>query len=129
MIVVDSSVWIANLRNAETRAVRILREIDNTDTILVGDLILLEVLQGARDDEHAARIERSLRQFTIEPMLDDKLAVRVARNYRILRERGVTLRKTIDVIIGTFCLERNHELLHDDRDFDAMTQHLSLRAI
>jgi predicted nucleic acid-binding protein len=129
MIVVDTSVWIANLRNAETRAVRILREIDDTDAILVGDLILLEVLQGARDDEHATRIERSLRQFKIEPMLDDKLAVRAARNYRALRERGVTLRKTIDVIIGTFCLERGHELLHDDRDFDAMARHLNLRAL
>lgn len=129
MIVVDSSVWIANLRDAKTRAVRILREIDDTDAILVGDLILLEVLQGATDDAHAARIERSLRQFKIETMLDDKLAARAARNYRALRERGVTPRKTIDMIIGTFCLERGHELLHDDRDFDAMALHLNPRTL
>jgi predicted nucleic acid-binding protein len=127
MILVDSSVWIANLRGLDTDPVRKLRSIANPDEILIGDLILLEVLQGARDERHAARIEGNLRRFRIERMLDDGLAVVAARNYRRLREQGVTIRKTIDLIIGTFCIERGHILLHDDRDFDPMAAHLSMQ--
>jgi predicted nucleic acid-binding protein len=129
MIVVDSSVWIAHLRDLDSTAVRTLRTLDDPDMILVGDIVLLEVLQGARDEERAARIESDLRQFKIERMLDVQLAVRAARNYRNLRERGVTIRKTVDVIIGTFCIDNGHALLHDDRDFDAMALHLGLRVI
>lgn len=95
--------------------------------ILVGDLILLEVLQGARGERQATLIERNLRQFTIRPMLNDGLAVKAARNYRLLRAQGITVRKTIDVIIGTFCIEEGHTLLHDDRDFDPMCEHLGLQ--
>ena len=127
MIVVDSSVWIAHLRDIGSLAVGKLRAIEDEDEVIVCDLILLEVLQGARDEMHAARIEESLRQFEVVPMLDDALAVRAARNDRTLRQRGITVRKTIDVIIGTFCIERNHQLLHDDRDFDPMVRHLGLR--
>ena len=125
MIVVDSSVWIAHLRDLDTRAVRTLRTLEDRSEILVGDIILLEVLEGAIDEKRASRIENDLRQFKIELMLDDRL--QAARNYRNLRERGVTIRKTIDLIIATFCLERGHALLHDDRDFDAMAHHLGLR--
>src|SRR5205085_11655863 len=128
-IVVDSSVWIANLRNEQTEAVRKLRSIERPSQIVVGDLILLEVLRGARDEAHAAKIERSLRQFTIAPMLDDGLAVRAAANYRELRRRGSTVRKTVDVIIGTFCMERGHALLHDHRDFEPFAAHLGMRVV
>lgn len=93
----------------------------------MGDLILLEVLQGARDEGHAARIEGNLRRFQVVPMLDDKLAVQAARNYRMLRGIGITIRKTIDVVIGTFCIADGHSLLHDDRDFDPMVRHLGLQ--
>ncbi len=128
MIVVHSSVWIANLRNLHTDKVRRLRSIDHaSDPVLVGDLILLEVLHGARDEQHAARIERAMRTFPVEPMLDPALAVAAARNVRTLRGLGITMRKTIDVIIGTFCIERGHSLLHDDRDFTPMARHLGLR--
>ncbi len=127
MIVVDSSVWIANLRNTDTEAVRRLRAFDDDDLIIVGDVILLEVLQGARDDLQALRIERNLRRFDVVTMLDGALAVRAAGNYRQLRARGITVRKTVDLIIGTFCIERDHRLLHDDRDFDPMVAHLGLR--
>ena len=127
MIVVDSSVWIAHLRDIGSLAVGRLRAIEDENEVIVGDLILLEVLQGARDEMHAVRIEESLRQFEVVTMLDDALAVRAARNYRALRQHGITVRKTIDMIIGTFCIERNHQLLHDDRDFDPMVRHLGLR--
>jgi predicted nucleic acid-binding protein len=129
MIVVDSSVWIAHLRNSDSQAVRTLRTLQHPDEILIGDVILLEVLQGARSEQHAAEIESNLRQFRLESMLDDELAVRAARHYRSLRERGTTIYKTIDLIIATFCIERGHQLLHEDRDFDAITKHLNLRII
>ena len=127
IVVVDSSVWIALLRGQETDRVRRLRAIEPPDQIVVGDLILLEVLQGARDEAHAARIEQNLRQFPIEPMLGAPLAVRAAEHARTLRRRGISLRKTIDLIIGTFCLDRGYALLHADRDFDPMVAHLGLR--
>ncbi len=106
---------------------RLVDEMD--DQILIGDLILLEVLQGARDEAHAARIELGLRRFPIVPMLNDDLAVRAARNDRLLRSRGVTVRKTVDVIIGTFCLMGGHALLHEDRDFEPMVTWMGLRVV
>lgn len=127
MIVVDSSVWIAHLRNTDSVSVGKLRHLDDTQEILVGDLILLEVLQGALNEPHAQLIEQNLRQFAIVPMLDPATAVEAARNYRMLRQRGITIRKTIDMIIGTFCILGGHALLHDDRDFDPMVRYLGLR--
>ena len=104
---------------------RRLVEVDS-DQVLVGDLILVEVLQGARDEAHAGAIERRLTRFPVAPLLGPGLAVEAARNYRTLRGMGVTIRKTIDVVIGSFCIARGHALLHDDRDFEAMTR-LGLR--
>jgi predicted nucleic acid-binding protein len=127
MIVVDSSVWIAQLRGLPTLAVARLERLVDDDDILVGDLVLLEILQGARDDAHAARIEREMRRFPIAAMSNAALAVEAARLYRQLRERGVTVRKTIDMMIGGFCIVNGHALLHDDRDFDAMQLHLGLQ--
>lgn len=127
MILVDSSVWIAHLRAQRTKAVARLEAAARREPLLIGDLILLEVLQGARDEAHAARIERGLRGFAVVPLLDAELAPRAARNYRKLRERGITIRKTADVIIGTYCIERGHSLLHDDRDFEPMAEHLGLK--
>lgn len=126
MILVDSSVWIAHLRGVRNDATDKLRVAAAREPLLIGDLILLEVLQGARDETHAARIERALRRYAVEPLLDADLAPRAARNYRRLRALGLTVRKTADVIIGTFCIERGHRLLHDDRDFAPMERHLGL---
>jgi predicted nucleic acid-binding protein len=70
-----------------------------------------------------------LRGFEVVPMLDPDLAVRAAANYRHLRDRGITLRKTVDLIVGTFCIEKDHALLHNDRDYDPMAQHLGLRVL
>jgi predicted nucleic acid-binding protein len=129
VILVDSSVWIAHLRGHRTPATDKLAEAVAREPILVGDLILLEILQGARDDAHAARIERGLRQYAMVPLLDADLAARAARNYRKLRELGITIRKTADIIIGTFCIERRHALLHDDHDFAPMEEHLGLKVV
>jgi predicted nucleic acid-binding protein len=127
MIVVDSSVWIAHFSDVLTPEVQQLREITELIEVAVGDLVLLEVLQGARSDQHASRIEQKLRLFNIVPMLDETVAIGAARNYRRLRGLGVTIRKTTDLIIGTFCLEYGHALLHRDRDFTPMQRHLGLR--
>lgn len=126
MILVDTSVWIAHLRGHRTPAAARLEAAASREPLLIGDLILLEVLQGARDDAHAARIERGLRRYALVPLLDGDLAPRAARNYRTLRELGITIRKTADVIIGTFCIEHRVSLLHDDRDFAPMEEHLGL---
>jgi len=126
MILVDSSVWIAHLRGLRTPATVKLEAAASREPLLIGDLILLEILQGARDDSHAAQIERGLRQYALVPLLGADLAPRAARNYRKLRELGITIRKTADIIIGTFCIEHRHALLHDARDFGPMEEHLGL---
>lgn len=129
MIVVDTSAWIAYFRNASTPAADALRAVQNPNEILVGDLVLLECLQGARDESHAARMEIELRAFFVETMLSADLAVDAARHYRRLRTLGVTPRKTIDLIIATFCIARGYRLLHQDRDFEPMMKHLGLQVI
>ena len=127
MILVDSSVWIAHLKGRSTAETRKLEGAAAREPLLVGDLILLEVLQGAQGDAHAARIERALREYAVVPLLGPDLAVKAASNYRKLRALGITLRKTADLIIGTFCIEHRHTLLHADRDFDPMQKYLGLR--
>jgi len=87
----------------------------------------LEVLRGARDDLHAHRLELELRKFGIVPMVDTRLATVAAKHYRQLRSAGVTIRNSIDLIIATFCIVHDHELLHSDRDFAPFAQHLGLR--
>jgi predicted nucleic acid-binding protein len=129
VILVDSSVWIARLRGNRTPGTEKLEIAATQDALLVGDLILLEVLQGARDEIHARRIERELRMYAVVSMLDSKLASRAARNYRVLRDRGITIRKTVDIVIGTFCVEHGHALLHDGRDFAPMETHLGLKVV
>jgi len=127
VIVVDSSVWIAWLNGSSHTAARKLDEdIDPLD-IIVGDIALLEILQGARNDRHAADIRQRMKRFRLERMLNVDLAVKSASNYRMLRGLGYTIRKVPDLVIGTFCIERGHELLQADRDFMPMVRHLGLR--
>ena len=131
MILVDTSVWIDHLNDDQTEQVMRLRRIIINDRILilVGDLVLCEVLQGLHNDREARQVEDALRKFSFAAMVDPNLAVRAAANYRTLRGKGVTVRKTIDLLIGTFCIERGHHLLHDDRDFDPIKRYLGLQTI
>jgi hypothetical protein len=129
VILVDSSVWIAQLKGRTTPATVKLEAAAAREPLLVGDLVMLEVLQGARNEAHAARIERALRQYVVVPLLGADLAPMAAHNYRRLRELGITVRKTADIIIGTFCMEYRHTLLHDDRDFTPMQKHLGLKVV
>jgi predicted nucleic acid-binding protein len=131
MIVVDSSVWIGDLRDDRTEAVRALRSLDPLcDTIAVPDLVLMEVLRGARDETVASRIERNLRQFEIVALGGVAVAIAAARYYRTLRRIGITIRSSIDLLIGTFCIEHGATLLHHDRaDFVPMQKHLGLMCL
>lgn len=130
MIVVDSSAWIELLRGHSIAIASKLKAFvrQQDDQILVGDVILSELLLGARDERQAAGLERDLRRYQVASMLDPDLAVRAASDYRTLRQKGVTIRKTTDLISGTYCLECGHQLLHNDRDFDPMVTHLGLQA-
>lgn len=129
MIVVDSSVWIAYFRAADSAATRKLDTLDLDVGLLVGDIVLLEVLRGARSTAHARQIEEALRRFDIAPMLGERLAIKAAENYRFLRGLGITIRASPDLIIGTYCIEYGHVLLHDDRDFEPMHEHLGLQVL
>ena len=129
MVLVDSSVWIDLLTGAATEPVRRFREVVRQEEILVGDLILCEVLQGVRNEVQARQVEHGFRRFETVALADPELVVRAAANYRALRRRGYTVRKTIVMIIGTFCLERGHALLHDDRDFEPMERFLGLETV
>ncbi len=127
MIVVDTSVWIDFFNEVSSPEVERLDALLGAQRILMGDLILCELLQGFRSEREAAMVRRELEAFNVAPMVGRAVALKAAENYRVLRRRGITIRKTIDLLIGTFCIENGHELLHDDRDFAPMAEHLGLR--
>jgi predicted nucleic acid-binding protein len=126
VIVVDSSVWIDFLNGRKAPHVRQLSAVLGTDEIIVGDLMLCEVLQGLDDERAAQEVEALLRRFEIVSMAGDAVAVAAARNFRSLRRRGITIRKTIDLLIGTWCIENRRPLLHNDKYFRPMALHLGL---
>lgn len=127
MIVVDSSVWIAAFRGIVTPQSMRLKTISRARDILLGDIVLLEILQGAQSDGNAANLQKRLAPFQVVPMLSPDIAIKAAANFRVLRSKGITIRKTADLIIGTYCMEHGHSLLHADRDFNPMAEHLGLR--
>jgi predicted nucleic acid-binding protein len=126
VIVVDSTVWIDFLKGRNVPHVRRLEAALGTTEIVVGDLILCEVLQGLDGEREAREVEALLRRFEIASMTEDAIAVAAARNFRSLRRRGITIRKTIDLLIGTWCIESRRPLLHNDKDFRPMALHLGL---
>jgi predicted nucleic acid-binding protein len=129
LIVVDSTVWIDFLNGRDAPHVRRLRSLLGGREIVIGDLMLCEVLQGLGSDREAREVEGYLRRFEIATMAGAEIAVAAARNYRTLRARGSTVRRTIDLLIGTWCIENDLPLLHNDRDFEPMTRHLGLVAV
>lgn len=96
------------------------------EEIVVGDLMLCEVLQGLRDERAARSVEALLRRFDIVAMSGTEIAVLAARHFRTLRRKGITVRTTIDLLIGTWCIENRIALLHNDNDFRPMAKHLGL---
>ena len=129
MVIVDTTVWIDYLqgvRNPETDWLE--AELDRQRLGLT-DVILCEVLQGVRDEATATAVERQLLKLEVFQTGGVDLARDSAKNYRTLRARGHTVRKTIDCVIATFCLREQHSLLHRDRDFDAFERFLNLSVI
>lgn len=129
MVIVDTTVWVDYLRGTQNPETDWLnREIDRQRLGLT-DMILCEVLQGIRDDRSFIQVHRALRRFEIFQTGGAELALATARNFRRLRVQGYTVRKTIDCLIATFCMERGHSLLHRDRDFDPFEQLMGLSVV
>jgi predicted nucleic acid-binding protein len=125
LIVVDTSVWISFFRQHDTWQVHMLRHLPAA-SIVVGDVVLLEILQGMNTEAGASRKARDLQALTSAHMMSPGSAIRSAQNYRQLRRLGVTVRSTVDTIVATYCIDRGYPLLHQDRDFDAFEEHLGL---
>lgn len=129
MILVDSSVWIDYFNGNRTWQTDLLDELLSHVPIIIGDLILTEVLQGFKSDKDFNAAKDHLEALPFRQIGGYEVALKSAQNYRILRKKGVTVRKTIDMIIATFCIIEGLTLLHDDRDFGSMVWHLSLKEL
>ncbi len=129
MIIVDSSVWIDYFNGTDTREADILDSLLGAQEVAIGDLNILEVLRGFRSDKDYRTAKNHLTSLMQYNMLNSELAMKATEYYRKLRKKGITVRKTADVIIATFCIENSHPLLYSDRDFTPFVDHLGLRSV
>ena len=129
MVIVDTTVWIDYLNGVQTPQTDWLDTEVEKQRLGLTDLILCEILQGVKTDGQATETQRELMKFEVMPMSSIELAVAAAQNYRKLRAKGRTVRKTVDCLIATFCLTNGFTLLHNDRDFDPFEEILGLRVI
>ncbi len=129
MIVVDSSIWIDYFNGEINKKTDWFDRALGTEPIIVGDIILTEVLQGFRGDAQFREAKRLFDGFRIVSMVGKDLAIETAKNYRTLRQRGSTVRKTIDMMIATYCIHNRIPLLYSDRDFDPIVAHLGLKTV
>jgi len=129
MVIVDTTVWIDYLGGTANPQTSWLNRELTRQRLGLTDLILCEVLQGIRDDAVFTQVHHDLLRFQVFSTGGVDLAVASAQNYRSLRKRGITVRKTIDCLIATFCLDGGHSLLHRDQDYDPFEAHLGLQVI
>ncbi len=129
MILVDSSVWIDYFNGASTVQTEKLDRLLGEQSLAIGDLILTEVLRGFLTEKDFEQAKKLLTSLTVVNLGGQETAILAAKHFRFLRRLGVTVRKTIDVIIATRCIEDHYELLHNDRDFDPFVKHLGLRVV
>ncbi len=129
MILVDSSVWIDYFQGKPTRQTNKLDELLGREPLAIGDLILTELLQGFGDEHDFRLAQKLLAPLTFVELGGFEIAVQAAKNFRALRRLGVTVRKTIDIVIATRCIESGYDLLHSDRGFDPFAKHLGLRVV
>ena len=127
MILVDSSVWIDYFGGAASPEADRLDALLGVEPLVTGDLILAEVLQGFAADRDFQHARTLLESFEVVALAGREVCIEAAQNFRTLRRKGVTIRKTIDTIIATCCIRNGYVLLHNDRDFDAFVEHLGLR--
>ena len=128
MILVDSSVWIDYFRGATTPQAEMLDSLLGSEPVVTGDLILAEVLQGFVSDRDFNQAKKLLISLAVIDLGGKDIAIQAAKNFRLLRALGVTVRKTIDTVIATRCIESDFKLLYSDRDFDPFVRHLGLRS-
>lgn len=128
MILVDSSVWIDFFRGTITPQTDRLDELLGNEPLCIGDLVLTEVLQGFNTDREFNQARKLLTSLEIVELGGQEVAIQAARNFRTLRLMGVTVRKTIDTLIATRCIESDYALLFSDRDFEPFVAHLGLRS-
>lgn len=128
MILVDSSVWIDFFRGTVTPQTERLDALLGAEPLVVGDLVLAEVLQGFSSERDFNRARQLLTALDVVELGGQEIAIQAARNFRTLRARGVTIRKTIDTLIATRCIESDYSLLFSDRDFDPFVEYLGLRS-
>ncbi|MBK6337311.1 MAG: PIN domain nuclease [Betaproteobacteria bacterium] len=129
MIVVDSSVWIDYFRGRATPQVETLDALLGVEPVATGDLMLTEVLQGFAGNRDFNRARKLLMSLVIVDLAGPSVAIKAAENFRALRRLGISVRKTIDTVIATHCIENRLPLLYSDRDFDPFVEHLGLRAV
>lgn len=128
MILVDSSVWIDYFRGTATPQAERLDSLLGVEPIATGDLILTEVLQGFVSDRDFNQAKKLMTSLVVLDLAGQRMAIQAAKNFRTLRSLGVTVRKTIDTVIATCCIENGLPLLYSDRDFDPFVEHLGLRS-
>jgi len=129
MVIIDTTVWIDYFGGSVNEETAWLDQAMGRHRLGLTDLILCEVLQGIRDDSVFAQVRDELLKFQMFPAGGSSLAIAAAQNYRTLRQRGITVRKTIDCWIATFCILHGHSLLHRDRDFDPFEKVLGLQVL
>ena len=129
MIMVDSSVWIDYFTGVVSKQTDTLDKTLGQEPVAVGDLILTEVLQGFRRDQDYETARALFDDLTVFEMLGKKMAIKSAENFRVLRKRGITVRKTADVIIASFCIDRKLSLLFSDKDFKPFVKYLGLAEV
>lgn len=127
MILVDSSVWIDYFRGTATPQAEMLDALLGNEPLAVGDLIVAEVLQGFQKDRDFNHAKQLLTSFQLVNIVDKEVAIQAARNFRVLRGHGLTVRKMIDTLIATRCIKNGLVLLHNDKDFEPFVVHLGLR--
>lgn len=127
MILVDSSVWIDYFTGVDNAQSKKLDDSLGVQPVAIGDLILTEVLQGFRRDKDYETAKSLLSELVIFEMLGKAMALKSAENFRLLRRKGITIRKTADVIIATFCIDRGLPLLFSGKDFKPFVRRLGLR--
>jgi len=127
MTLVDSSVWIDYFSGIASAATGQLDALLGVEPLITGDLILAEVLQGFAAEQDFRQARTLLESFDVVSLGGHEVCLQAADNFRALRRKGVTIRKTIDTIIATCCIRNGYVLLHNDRDFDAFVEHLGLR--